>query len=31
LCLPSSHTLTKNEIVRISSTIKKSLKGNINL
>ena len=27
LCLPSSHTLTKNEIVRISSTIKKSLKG----
>lgn len=31
LCLPSSHTLTKNEIVRIVSTIKKSLKGNINL
>ena len=31
LCLPSSHTLTKNEIIRISSTIKKSLKGNINL
>ena len=31
LCLPSSHTLTKNEILRISDTIKRSLKGNINL
>jgi dTDP-4-amino-4,6-dideoxygalactose transaminase len=31
LCLPSSHTLTKNEILRITNTIKRSLKGNINL
>lgn len=31
LCLPSSHTLTKNEVLRISNTIKRSLKGNINL
>ena len=31
LCLPSSHTLTKNEVLRITNTIKRSLKGNINL
>jgi dTDP-4-amino-4,6-dideoxygalactose transaminase len=31
LCLPSSHTLTENEILRVSKVIKKSLKGNINL
>ena len=31
LCLPSSHTLTENEILRVSKIIKKSLKGNINL
>jgi dTDP-4-amino-4,6-dideoxygalactose transaminase len=31
LCLPSSHTLTENEIVIISNIIRSSLKGNINL
>lgn len=28
LCLPSSHTLTENEIERICSTIKRALRGN---